>query len=160
MGRPAKPHHNPYPVIPALNDTHKRIAQMQCAGMKNKDIARIVGISPSLISSLQKSDLYHAYKQQIHSANETLISAIRERQSLLCAKALDVAEEIMLDETEKSSTRLRAAQSILAGQGLQGREKQGGSHIEQVNIQLNSQTPDDARDVIARFMQNFKEKAA
>ena len=161
MGRPAIPNINPYPDILALTDMHKHIAQLQVAGMKKVDIARNLGVSPSLISALQKSDLYRTYKASLQSQAEAIVIAVRQRASLLCKDALDVAATIMRDESEKSSVRLKAAQAILSGNGLQSPEKQGGTHVDQVNIQLNSTDSQTAREALQAFMREFsKGKAA
>lgn len=83
-----------------LKPLHKQVASLSAQGLKNTEVAQIVGITPEYVSMLLRQPLVKEYVAQ-------MCEVVGVRLEALFEKSVDVIAETMVNGSEKG--RLQAA---------------------------------------------------
>jgi len=124
--------------IKRLKSNHKQILNLKVAGMRDKDIATALGMSPSGVGLVVRSPLFQeALARRQASVDERVDEAIVDEVVTERRKAMDIlrenaasaaATQVKLLTEGSASVRLRASDSIL--DRVFGRAPQQGSEGE------------------------------
>lgn len=101
----------------------RAIARMTALGFSNGQIGRRLGYSPAGVSLAQKQPWV---QEQVRQFRASYDADITSRMKDIAAGAVDVVEEIINDEKEKSTVRLDAAKWSI--EKVTGKAKQEVSH--------------------------------
>ncbi|MHA1962062.1 MAG: hypothetical protein ACW99U_17795 [Candidatus Thorarchaeota archaeon] len=123
---------------------HFRILDLMLAGLKNVEIAEVVGMTPQAIGIISRSPLFKAelnrrLKDRNGDAVEEEVTSIVEKTRTILENSAEEAANTQVDllGSEDHSVRLRASGSIL-DRVLGKAEGQETSIGTQVNVQINA----------------------
>lgn len=113
--------------IKELRARHQMIMRLHLVGVSQKDIARILEITPQMVSIVQNSDIYKAEFVKMQAAtNEKAVEDavdIRKRIEALAGQSLTVLEEILRDAMTDDKLRADVAFDILDRGGYRAAQK-------------------------------------
>ncbi len=116
MGRPATKQQNKY-NIKQIWSIHREILRRHSVGQKPKQIAKDLGITTQTISNLVNSDLGSVALESLNQRSDEESRDVTKRIKELAPEALDVVENILIDDEEDSKLRSGLAIKVL---GLAG----------------------------------------
>lgn len=123
-----------------LNARQRLIAFLSAHGISDKEISKYVRSPSNHISALIKSSMMQEYIMKLQ--DKIFIDEPRKRFEKIFPKAVQTAEEIMVDPDEKGAVRLNAAINFM--DRVAGKPKQevevGGSIIRDLYEKLDKQT--------------------
>ena len=113
-----------------LNPKHLVILQAHAAGLKNREICDVMGMSESRVSSIIHDPRAPRYIEQFCSNTADGMRDVIERIRLYSNEALTLVMDQLRDDSEDPNLRQRAAFSILDRAGYSKIEKKLVAHAE------------------------------
>lgn len=111
-----------------LREIHHNVLRLVAVGVKQKDVAKALGVTEVMVSYTVNSTLG---KQKLkilrQEADQSSLDMLAELQQLVPG-AIALQEKVLFDENEKTSTRLRAAEDILDRAGPSKKQRTEHSH--------------------------------
>lgn len=118
--------------IKELRSRHQAILRLDLAGLTQREIAPIVGLTPQMVCVVQNSDIYRAEKVRLAGAiNGDALNTLQhaaKRLEKLCNPSIDVIEEVLLDRGTAARVRANVAFEILDRNGLKPPERHEHVH--------------------------------
>lgn len=98
----------PPKLISRIRNTHHALARLVAAGVRNEEISRITGFSPSWISTLSNQDpafknLVEYYREQVASEFSEVHISLHERLTSVAMLAAEELQERLTNEPESLS---------------------------------------------------------
>jgi len=120
-----------------IRSTHREIIRLIVLGLKDVEIARATGFTTVSVRSVRNNPLYVDYIEVLQGAKDADVIDINKRIKELQLPALDVLEDMMLDEETKDQTRASIAEGLLSkgGHGNISRTQN-----QNVNVNLTPET--------------------
>lgn len=96
----------------ALNARHREILRLVVLGYKHVEIARMLGITPTVVSYTVTSPLGRSFLAEIHEARTGSVKDVHNRLKEMSPLAAEVMLDI-LNDGKSETNRLKAAEKIL-----------------------------------------------
>jgi len=134
-------------ALEKLRDSHREIIRHAVCGMKQKDIAAIVGVTPQTVSNVLRSDVTQAAIAELRGRRDAIIDV---SVSMVAGKLPDAAEvlsEVMDNSHAKPADRVRAALACFEIAGAKVPQKVNHQHgLSQEAIDLLKKRARSASD--------------
>ena len=92
-------------------DTHREIARLAVTGMKHKEIADVLGVTPATVSNTLNSSSMREKLDSQRAARDASCEDVAARIKELSKIAVEIMNEMMF--ADKDDVKLRAAKDIL-----------------------------------------------
>jgi len=118
-----------------MRAVHRRIAEHAALGMKDKDIAAVVGVTPQTVSYTRKSQVVQDYMDILESAAAgQTIDTLKELRELapFAARTLEI---LMLNPNTDDKIRASVAQDLLDRAGYAPVKKVATAHMNVLDTQ-------------------------
>lgn len=133
------------PYMPQkLNARHREIIRLHALGYKGTEIAKMIGCTPQSVYNITNSPLGVNLLEEIREARTGSVKDVHDRMQEMSPLAAEIMLDIMNDG-EKESNRLRAAEKILEMTGHKAVDKHEHlhAHLTAEEIANLKQTAED-----------------
>ncbi len=122
-------------VVNKMNERHHSIARFAALGLKNKEIAKKLGLNTGYVFKIINSPIIKSQIKILRGANDSKVIDVTKRIADICDKSVDIFESILNDgelhnELEGQRLQLKAAEGIL--------NRGGHSPVKNVDIRKTS----------------------
>lgn len=104
-------------MLAKLRTQHKTIAQLHVAGVRTGEIADEVGMTMTTVQKILNDALCIAYVKTLQDKAEDVVIDVRKRLANMNSAALDVIEDLLIDEKAPRNIALAAAKDVLDRNG-------------------------------------------
>lgn len=122
----------PKTQIKELRSRHQAILRLDLAGLTQREIAPIVGLTPQMICVVQNSDIYRAEHARLQGRltedTVTDLGTVSRKLESLCGVSVDTIEEVLLDRSASPKVRADTAFNVLDRNGLRPPERHEHVH--------------------------------
>ena len=98
-----------------------------------------MGVTPATIIYLKHSKLGRAYLDNLERDRNKVTAHLQQRVADIGDLAVDVVEQTLIDDNVNSTTKLRAALSVLEYNGLNKGDDQGSKHLSDAVVEAIKQ---------------------
>ena len=119
--------------LQALRQRHFDIIRMHIEGLSDNEIADILEVSLPTVRYTLNSEMAKNRIAEINAWMDEEAITVKKRLEEAAPLALDILLQILISEDEKSSNKIRAANSLLDRAG-HAPPRSGGSNASQINI--------------------------
>lgn len=119
----------------ALNARHREILRLVALGYKYVEVARMLGITPTVVGYTVNSPLGQSFLSEIHEARTGSVKDVHNRLQEMSPLAAEILLDIMADGKSETN-KLRAAEKVLEMTGQKAENKHMHLHTHMTPAEI------------------------
>ena len=112
-----------------LRARHREIIRLSFLGLKQREIAKRLGVSESFIYNVLSSPLSRDHLEMMQQVQDAEVLEIKRRIATIAPKAVEMLNEILMTQDATYSVKLQAAKDILDRAGYSPVRKLDSRHL-------------------------------